>query len=86
MVAIIANGAPITADSSIKANAIMVTCMAIAIPANGDPVTGDITVTAGAITAVAVDGDTRILILYHVLFDLGWTIRGICRINALDYL
>ncbi len=70
MVAIITNGAPITADTSIKANAIMGTCMAIAIPANGDPVTGDITVTAGAITAVAVDEDTRIPILHHASFGL----------------
>ena len=52
-------GAPMTADTRLKAFVTMGACMAFEITGNGKPLAGDITMTGGANPAVTVDGDTK---------------------------
>lgn len=72
-VIIMAIGAPMTADTSIQAIATMEMCMAL-----------NITVTGESLIVATVVGDTKCANAQHAPKGLGWTIRGIHRMNAPD--
>jgi hypothetical protein len=84
-VTIIAIGAPMTADTSVKAIATMETIMmALGITANGSPMTGDITVSGGTLVVATVVGGIKCANPQRSPTGLKMTIRGIRRMNAPD--